>query len=123
MADNNTLDLLVEMVRALDRRITDLDTKVDAMAQRQVTRHEFDAMSARLDTFIIRSEFEQFKALNEQQRTSAVASITGRLDTLEADKRNRGTLPNNWASILAILAVLSSIGQAVFTYMQVTPHH
>lgn len=122
MADSNTLDLLVTMVQQLDRRITDLDAKVDNMAQRQVTRHEFDAMSARLDTFIIRSEFEQFRALNEQQRTNAVTGINTRLDTLEADKRNRGTLPNHWASILAILAVLGTIAQAVTSYMQV-PHH
>lgn len=121
MADNDTLDLLVTMLKGLDARISELDTKVDNMAQRQVTRHEFDAMAARLDTFIIRSEFEQYKALNEQQRSSAVAAVNTRLETLEADKRARGTLPNHWASILAVLAVLGSIGQAIFTYMQL--HH
>jgi hypothetical protein len=77
MADGNaaTETLILTM-------LSDLGKKVDAIVNNQVTRHEFEALGKRLDTLVVKAEFDAYREAHNQWATGENAAIKLMLSTV-----------------------------------------
>lgn len=129
--------IIVNMIRDVATRLDNLSSKVDTLSANQVTRHEFDSLIQRIDTFVVKSEYEQYKVYNEAQLNAFRDNVNNALKELvprnehekrweEDAKRFKGIyakLPTGkvpqW--VITALIALGAAGFGSYTYHAFAP--
>jgi hypothetical protein len=101
----------------LYQMIRDLTQKVDSIATNQVTRHEFEQLSNRIENFVLRSEFELNKDYMNEQAKALRLSLERDVAALQKKTSSIGKLPG-WAIALIIAVIASVFGGLAGAYGQ-----